>query len=83
MDFADILDKWEKQTEKAAGKKAGKKAGKEKPSRDSRSDWLGNSEIYDKDAAQLREQNSGENSFRGERRARLLRKKPEIGRAHV
>jgi len=71
VDFGDILKKWEKQTGRARGERGTSPA---------LNGLLDMTEIYDKDAALEKERNAGLSSgtsLRGERRYRLLRKKPD------
>ena len=68
MDFVDILEKWEKQAARVRGEKG------EAPSLNGKPETI---DVYDKDAASEKEENSGGASFRGQRRHRLLRKKPD------
>ena len=90
MDFGKILDKWEKENTGAEGKKPTAPKTGTAASRDEKNDevpqrsshplnaWLARNGTYDKDAAfpgdnkALRERNAG-----GERRHKLLRKKPD------
>jgi DNA-nicking Smr family endonuclease len=74
MDFGDILDEWDRRTARAAGK--GRAALKRSPDRGERPDpltvWLRKNDIYDKDAEE-----GGKEPQAGERRFRLLRKRPD------
>jgi DNA-nicking Smr family endonuclease len=72
MDFGDILDKWEKGRPLPAGKSGG--TAEEPPPRraDPLTEWLRANPVYDKDAG-LEEPPAAT----GERRRRLLRKRPD------
>jgi DNA-nicking Smr family endonuclease len=78
MDFADILDQWERQGSKPGFKKKGLPGGSGEAGPVSRKKvnpmdiWLRRNDVYDKDA-EIEENRAG----RGERRRRLLRKPPE------
>jgi DNA-nicking Smr family endonuclease len=73
MDFGDILAAWEAQTAKGGVQKnrAGEKPGKSPEKVDPLTAWLRINGVEDKDAA------GAEENEPGERRRRLLRKKPD------
>ena len=82
MDFGEILEKWEKQNTRDKGKNSAP-AGDRYSGSGSNDDisalsphplnvWLDRNGIYDKDSAL-----SGERNINGERRHKLLRKKPD------
>jgi DNA-nicking Smr family endonuclease len=79
MDFGDILDAWDARTATARGKKArpGNQAGPEgAPAKvDPLTAWLRINGVEDKDAAEGGEAEDGPS--RGERRRRLLDKRPD------
>jgi DNA-nicking Smr family endonuclease len=80
MDFGDILDQWDRETanpkgKKTAAKRRGEKIGKPGTERvDPLTAWLRINGVVDKDAEIA--ETAGE-SNRGERRRRLLAKKPD------
>ncbi|GHV60822.1 DNA mismatch repair protein MutS [Spirochaetia bacterium] len=89
MNFGDILDQWDNETAKPQGKKAGRKekgnsgsAGKgEAPAQPANPHplavWLGKNDIYDKDAEEPELHGAKAVVSPGEKRRRLLLRKPD------
>jgi DNA-nicking Smr family endonuclease len=86
VNFGDILDEWDRQTARAQGKKGALKKKAPAPGveelkkTDPLTAWLRVNGVYDKDAADSSAEESGEEPSRvsfGERRRRLLAKRPD------